>query len=228
MNNKEIVFVSRWDVSKDHYPKPASAFLPEWYKNTESYRNNEKKAIDLGTNATIKKCIPVFDALTSGYIIPTYTDIQVSEENGLPYYNWASHEAISFHSIEQAPIHPFKEDAPYPKWNSPWSIILPKGYSIFFMPPVHGGNEFFQVLEGVVDCDNYKEAVNFPFVLKDINFRGIIPAGTPMVQVIPFKREKWKMEIKDSKDYDFSDFFKLKSRFFDGYKSLFWNKKEYK
>jgi hypothetical protein len=40
----------------------------------------------------------------------------------------------------------------------------------------------------MVDCDGYFEYVNFPFFFHAPNFNGIIPAGTPLVQVIPIKR----------------------------------------
>jgi hypothetical protein len=55
------------------------------------------------------------------------------------------------------------------------------------------------ILEGIVDTDGYNAAVQFPFII-DEGFEGIIPAGTPIVQVIPFKREDWKMQIGNDQD----------------------------
>jgi hypothetical protein len=30
------------------------------------------------------------------------------------------------------------------------------------------------------------------------NFRGVIPKGTPIFQIIPFKRDNWEMQVLDS------------------------------
>jgi hypothetical protein len=66
--------------------------------------------------------------------------------------------------------------------------------------------------------------------LKDPNWRGLIPAGTPIAQVIPFKRENYKMEISNE-EADIGAIEKatkrLKSVFVNGYKDKFWVKKEY-
>ena len=206
--------------------------MPEWYKNTPEYVNEQgRKILDGGaTTHTIKKCIPVFDAMTSGYILYTQVDVQVTQVDGLPYYNWAGQGAISFHPIEQAPIHPMKKDAAYPKWVNSYAIKTPPGYSTLFLPPMHNPNKIFTVLEGFVDTDTYKAPVNFPFVLNDVKWEGIIDAGTPMVQVIPIKRDSWKHKIGLEKEIreqgKVSD--KLKTLFFNSYKRQFWARKEYR
>jgi hypothetical protein len=230
---KEIVFTKTLDVSMEYFPKPAVSYLPEWYKKTQSYRENKKELLfGASTSGTIKKCLPVFDALTSGYIISTYVDVLVKkDEHGNIRYTCADNQnAITFHDIIQAPYHPGMNNHPYPKWTNPWAIKTPKGYSCFFMPPVQGGNQYFSIIEGVVDTDSYYGAVHFPFVLKNIDFEGVIPAGTPMVQVFPFKREEWKMKEGSNIDHLESEEIlkKLSSKFFDRYKNMFWHRKNYR
>jgi len=227
---KEITFTNV--LGLDFFPpKPAVKEVPEWYKNTPEYANNlgRKIATDGGTPHTIKKCVPVFDAITAGYILYTQVDIQVKQEDGLPYYNWSDQGAIAFHPIEQAPLHPVKNGAPYPKWNNTYSISTPPGYSVLFTAPMHR-ESIFTILDGVVDTDTYKAPVNFPFVLNDIKWEGIIPAGTPMAQVIPFKRESWEHKIGSDKERIEQDRVtrKLKTLFFNSYKRQFWSRKEYK
>jgi hypothetical protein len=212
-------------------PKPAVKEVPEWYKNTPEYTDKQGKKIpkDGGTPHTIKKCIPVFDAITTGYILYTQVDVQVTRENNLPYYTWASQDVISFHPIEQAPLHPARNEAPYPKWNNPYAITTPPGYSVLFTAPMHR-KSVFTILDGVVDTDTYKAPVNFPFVLNDVNWEGIIPAGTPVAQVIPFKREPWKHKIGHEKEIKEQGLItaKLKTLLFNSYKKQFWQRKEYK
>jgi len=230
--NKKISFTKTFDVSDEYFPKPASQILPEWYKKTDSYIDGKKDVNhSLSTTGTIKKCIPVFDALISGYIIPTYQDLYVKKNENGEQIIMSHSQFIQFHSSLQAPYHPKRNKVDnLPKWMNPWAIKTEKGYSCLFIPPVHGGNKYFSILEGVVDTDNYFSPVNFPFALNDTNFEGIIPAGTPMVQVIPFKRESWVMNFgnENNKEEIKKNSLFLNSQFFNRYKTMFWSKKTYR
>jgi hypothetical protein len=211
-------------------PKPASKVIPEWYKNTVSYMNNEKKPVGNGNSAaTIKRCMPVFDALVSGYIIESPADVYVSVKDGGQWFEWSDFGLIAFHPIEQAPEHPAKNRFPYPKWTNPWAISTPKGYSTLFVQPFHR-ESVFTILPGIVDTDQYTSPVNFPFVINDPTFEGLIPKGTPIAQVIPYKRESWTMELGTQQDLEAQAKVskKLQSKFFDRYKTMYWNRKEYK
>lgn len=226
-----ITFTNILNNSAIPEPKPASAFLPEWYKHMDSYMNKEKKPTGNGTSTgTIKRCMPVFDAITAGYIITLPADVFISQKDGQPWYEWANFDLVSFHPVEQAPEHPARNGIPaYPKWINPWSIQTPKGYSTFFTQPLHRDSPF-KILDGIVDTDIYTAPVNFPFVLNDPNFEGLIPKDTPIAQVIPIKRDAWKMEIGDIENFKKQDRISnlLKTKFFDSYKLQFWTKKEYK
>jgi hypothetical protein len=211
-------------------PKPASKLVPDWYKNTQSYMSGERKPTGNGaTTATIKRCMPVFDAIIAGYIIESPADIFVSIKDGQQWFEWSDFGLISFHPVEQAPDHPNKKSFPYPKWNNPWSIATPKGYSTLFVQPFHR-ESVFTILPGIVDTDQYTAPVNFPFVINDPAFEGLIPKGTPIAQVVPIKRDSWTMEIGSKKDFETQTKVskKLQSKFFDRYKTMFWTKKEYK
>lgn len=228
--SKNITFTNQYGLNF-FPPKPAVKEVPNWYRNTQEYSGKQgKKFLNDGyTPHTIKKCIPVFDAITAGYILYTQVDIQVSQVDGLPSYLWPEQNAISLHPIEQAPLHPARNEAPYPKWNNPYAICTPPGYSVLFTQPMHR-ESVFTILEGVVDTDQYKAPVNFPFVLKDTKWEGIIPAGTPMAQVIPFKRESWEHKIGSDKERIEQDKItrKLKTLFFNSYKRQFWSQKQYR
>jgi len=227
-----ITFTNTKNIPEEYAPKPATTSVPDWYKNLESYIGEEKKPTGNGTTtATIKRCMPVFDAITNGYILYTYTDIWVSQKDGMPWYEWPSFEPIQWHPVEQAPTHPNRNghQASYPKWMNPWAIQTPPGYSILFVQPMHR-ESVFTILPGIVDTDQYNAPVNFPFVLNNITYEGLIPAGTPMVQVIPFKRESWEMSLGTQKDLEKINKTMIKTitHFFDSYKSQFRQPKEYK
>ena len=257
----KIKFTDTLGVPEEFKPKPASLVVPDWYKHMESYVDGEKKPDITGaTTATVKKCMPVFDALTAGYILVTHKPIYISQqtveygdgefyrktgqvkllteeevkEQGLtttqPYYEWDTNQPIAFHPKDQAPEHPNNNGhMSYPKWLNPWSIKTEPGYSTLFIQPVHR-ESVFTILPGIVDTDTFDAPVNFPFVLNDINFEGTIPAGTPMAQVVPFRRESWEMEIGNHEDVvrQTETTNLLKTQLFDSYKSQFRQAKEYK
>jgi hypothetical protein len=225
----KIIFTNTTGADLEQ-PQPASKLVPEWYKNTQSYSGGERKPSGNGTTtATIKRCMPVFDAITSGYIITSPADVYVSRKENGQWFEWSDFGLITFHPIEQALEHPDKKPFPYPKWTNPWSITTPKGYSTLFVQPFHR-ESVFTILPGIVDTDQYTAPVNFPFVINDPAFEGLIPKGTPIAQVVPIKRDSWTMEIGSKKDFETQTKVskKLQSKFFDRYKTMFWTKKEYK
>jgi hypothetical protein len=228
--SKIITFTNMSGADEQYFPKPSENILPEWYKKTESYIGKKKKPSgDGNTTGTVKRCMPVFDALTAGYIITSPADVYVSQRDGQPWFEWISMGLISFHPVEQAELHPGKNGYPYPKWNNPWGIKTAPGYSCLFVQPFHRESKF-TILPGMVDTDTYTSPVNFPFVMNDPQWEGLIPAGTPIAQVIPFKRDSFKMELGDQTDIQESQRItnKLRTRFFDSYKNQFWHKKSYK
>jgi hypothetical protein len=227
--NIKIKFIKIENISDQFYPQPAYKMLPDWYKDTPGYLGNNKVPFDEGSpKATIKKCMPVFDSMTSGYIITSHVDVwvkqQETEKDGKqPYFVWPTGNPLGFHAVGQAKEHPGNTgfNIAYPKWVSPWAIKTPKGYSCFFVQPMHR-ESVFEILPGIVDTDKWYPPVNFPFVLKDIGFEGLIPAGTPIAQVIPFKRESWSMEFGSEKDIlETLEMEKRKhSVFYDYYKNI--------
>ncbi len=223
-----ILFTNIINIATNYNPQPASLCLPDWYKKHIPYLGGKKAPDPNGTTtATVKKCMPVFDALTSGYILFTPVDIYVRTVNGAPYYSWSDLDVITFHPVAQAENHPAQNGFDYPKFANPWAIKTPKGYSTLFTHPFHRDLPF-TILDGIVDTDTYVSPVNFPFVLNDLTWEGLIPAGTPMAQVIPFKREKWKMDLsQDCTEFNNTQVL-LKSIFFNRYKNFFWEKKEFK
>jgi hypothetical protein len=227
----KITFTNTANIPEEFTPKPASKFIPDWYKNLGSYLNGEKKPGGDGNGyATAKRCMPIFDAISAGYIIVSPADVYVSQRDGQPYFEWSSFGLIQFHSKEQAPEHPQRgKHESFPKWINYWAIKTPKGYSTLFVQPFHR-ESVFTILPGVVDTDAYTAPVNFPFTLNDPNFEGIIPAGTPIAQVIPFKRENWKMTLGGEEEIVESNkiIVRLQTHFFDRYKNMFRSSKEYK
>jgi hypothetical protein len=215
-------------------PKPASEYIPQWYKNAKSYTNNSGKkepSLDGKSMSTVKRCMPLWDLMTAGYIIETPYDIYVHQTPDGPYFQWGEMQAIAFQTMEQFQNHPYSRDINYAtRIVHPWSIKTPKGWSILVCEPQHHEPGPLICANGIVDTDEYSLPFNMFFKLRDPKFEGMIPAGTPFIQVIPFKRESWTSELGGEKEKakSTSDRRRFSTVFFDRYKKFWWQRKEYK
>lgn len=219
----------------DEKPKPAVRSLPEWFNKIPTFVNNDKKFkffSDSTQNATIKWCNPFLDSLTAGYVLTLENDIKVTLEEEGSSFTWKSGGTnyIDIHSKSQ--ISPKMipngfSDQPY-KFKNNWSIKTPKGYSALFVHPLNRADLPFYTLSGFVDTDSYNIPVNFPFLIRN-DFEGIIPAGTPIAQVIPIKRESWTNEIAPyDENFITKSSAKFNSTIYRAYKNLFWKRKDYR
>jgi hypothetical protein len=220
-------------------PKPAAKSIPGWYKDMAVHMDGEKttglsKTTNVVSNLTLKGCSPFLDALTSGYMFELPFDIEFRRnEEGMINIRWATNvNYIGSHGPDQAPglPGPVGGSETLLKWRPGWRIITPKGYSALFTHPLNRHDLPFRTFSGVVDTDMYELGVEFPFQLlnnieEDIF---ILKKGTPICQVIPFKREDWKSEeVPFDEDANKKNGFKLKSEIVRSYKRQFWKKKNY-
>jgi len=231
---KKIEFIPNTELAENiiSYPEPAKKFLPEWYKNIGPYATERKVPIlpkSFDSNQTAKRCMPFFDTLTSGYMFTLSADAWCVDEK--EYENrviWTSPESlVGTHSPAQVNGMPTPENHNLVfKWFNSFIIKTPPGYSCLFMHPNHRYDLPFITLTGIVDTDTYNNPVSFPFFLKD-DFMGKIPQGTPIAQVIPFKRDSWKgvkgkFDIK--RRFDLDNFFFLMEK---AYRNNFWQRKNF-
>lgn len=215
-------------------PKPATEYIPQWYKDAKSYLDpSGKKSPTLNNtfNTTVKRCMPVWDMMTAGYIMETPYDIYIRQTPEGPYFQWGEKETIAFQDIQQFQNHPYSRDINYAvRIVIPWSIKTPKGWSVMIMEPQHHDPGPITCASGIVDTDDFSIPTNMFLKLRDPNFEGMIPAGTPFLQIIPFKRDAWELTLggdKERKKFA-SDRQKLTRVFFDRYKKFWWKRKEYK
>ena len=174
---------------------------------------------------TVKGCMPFLETLTSGYLLRLPVDyfIQhgtIKDDDGTPVVKVMTSLESEGESMYQAAKglninalathHPLQlEGSPFFKKNgglafskitNPWHIKTPPGYSCLFLNPLNNEEQDrFSIIPGIVHTDQYQVEVNFPIVVnheKYGNCEFLIPKGTPYAQVIPFKRDDWKMKIK--------------------------------
>ena len=238
----KIKFTSIFDdIPQEFYPKPASYYLPNWYKETNSYFENKLNTHTNIPQKTIKKCIPIYDSITSGYIIVSAIDINVvASDQGFSYFEWPNKfnyinnkresDPIQFHDFDQVKNYPnLSKEERVAKFINPWGIQTPKGYSVFITNPVHRELPF-EIFPAIVDTDTNHAPIHFPFLLKEKRWSGVIPSGTPIAQVIPFKRDSWEYSIGKDEDQKRSlqQVFYFMSSYKNAYKKGLWSKKEFK
>ena len=192
MLNKKITFcaTNKSMLEVWPHPQPASRFIPEEYKKLERFYNGDMH------KATLKTCIPFLDSLTMGYIISFDQDYVVDPvENDFTVLPANKEQNdFGFHNQAQLPEEWKKiagENAG--KFHNKWLIKTPPGYSCLFIKPMNRIETRFEIIAGVVDTDTYVNTINFPFILHKRDEQFLIKKGEPMVQVIPFKRDSWKM-----------------------------------
>jgi hypothetical protein len=227
-------------------PQPASKTnIPESFRKVPKYLNGQTEFLNFGGNSnnlTVKSCLPIVDSLTSGYTICTPYDIQIQRMgDGYVQPTFAASEPglspfLTRRTDMKTDVHHFKNlygyDAVEFNWVPQWCIKTPKGYSCLFVPPLNNSDDRFSVIPGIVDTDSYINEINFPIVINGDKYPVLettIKKGTHYVQIIPFKRDSWKMTLRPRLQKEIQN-----SRLFYGlkilniYKDKYWNKKSWK
>lgn len=220
-------------------PIPASKMVPEWYRKQPGMVKSENDYVGGGLNLTVKKCMAIFDVITSGYLIVAPCDIYVDATDPekltfsvpLKIKQFQS-DLFSVHTLEQYDHYPMDTTIYHKQLLRVfpfWSVKTPKGYSSLYMQPMHRELDT-QAFAGIIDTDKFISEGHMSFFVKK-GFKGVIKQGTPLIQVIPFKRDSWTskiVDVKKSLSVMAVQRFILRSKFSNSYKDKFWSKKEYK
>ena len=213
------------------HPVPASQATPKWYRKMAPNVDNS-----LGN--TVKRCIPFKDAMDMGYILPLWVDINVVNDGEIVSFSYRRDilkPMFENHNPKQISNCPIAETAygnqPM-KFMNPWLVKTLPGWSCMFIQPINHFDNRLHIITGVVDTDKYTAAVNLPFVWMDKEFSGVIPQGTPLVQVIPFKRTECKHETNTLSDEDIRTELSIQTKigtaFNNVYRFNWWSPKRYK
>lgn len=209
-NKKRKIWFEHTDASNPvpvHF-EPASNHLPSWYKNLENYIGESPTISDgMVQNSTVKRCAPFYDALTFGYMAILHTDISikyVSTDDGNKelIYNWAIGPApMKIRDYSEKRSIALDESLVPAEcvWLWRWQINTEVGSSVLITHPFNRFDLPFWTTSGVMDTDSgftVKAESALPFFLKE-GFSGIIPAGTPIAQIIPFERHEYTSEVRD-------------------------------
>jgi hypothetical protein len=241
VTKRVIKFFPRSQVSEliDKQPDPARLHIPEWYKNMPGSHATGQEAKWRYT-ATAKRCTPMMDAFTSGYIVTFPQDIGFAEIQGqqLPQFGFQAQvegvnlralEPESPHRVAGLPVPKGYSELPY-RVSTTSKVSTPPGYSILVTHPFNRYDLPFLTLTGVVDVDDpgfNGDLTITMYVRKD--FEGVIEQGTPLAQIFPFKRENWISEwgTAPSPAEIVKARHQIMGKLIRSYQTQFWKKKSY-
>lgn len=241
----KVKFVNTLPKMVDVFPKPepASKNIPSWYKKVDSFHNNDSTPINGNQNITVKRCVAFLDMLSSGYIFKAPFDIYIDTTEGKKVFEvpaamqaliaLGTRQLIGSHDLNQVPGYPFDTDQ-YIEYlfrvNMIWIIQTEPGYSTLYIQPQHQEVTPLYAISAVIDSDTYPSNGLMSFLVKK-DFKGIIPKGTPLLQVIPFKREDYEseyVETQEAVEKLQKVGYLIRSVFNSGYKKFMWSKKSYR
>lgn len=229
--NKNILkFNVSDEISIDTLVK-ASSNVPKWYKDIPKFYSEDPSQYI--HSHTVKQCVPFLDAMVSAYHIVLPVDIYVA-------HNSKDHLDIQWRSIFTPVIERKNKDAKHVDtptgynnsydmvWKFPVAMTIPEGYSALITHPLNRTDLPFYTLSGIIDGE-YTLAVggNLPFFIKE-GFTGEIKQGTPIAQIIPFKREQWDIQKTDGiVEKGSKNKFRTRSVISGWYKNNHWKKKQW-
>ena len=236
MTKESVVkFISGdFDAHKEFPPVPASKIIPEWYKNIPVALTKVPGYIDNDGVPSIKRCMPVLDYLTSGYVLRNSYEINawVSVKDGINSFqldcnkkNYAG--AHPYHQAPTTEMNGVKNH--YFKINQEWLIRTPPGYSCLIYQPHYLFRKEFQLFPAIVDTDKHDDYIGLiGLITTDTEFT--IPPGEPLVVVFPFKREDWKLDTSYDPAIGSKSSFKyfLQGLWHGFYSKFFHSKKTYR
>lgn len=256
LDSNLITFISyRPWLTKDSISTPVStqSVIPQWYKDADRFAKmpsgeyykapkevcpfpKEGTTDDYGKIPTWKACPAIMDAFMTGYVFKTPCDIEFVKNNRGSVDVKISNPMHRDFCTSRPPMPQFEHPQGYYKdhfaWMSEWGLKLPEGYSALLMTPMNRFDLPFLNTTGIVDSDKVHPLGSLPFFIVD-GWEGTIPAGTPFVQVLPFKRENWENEVEILAQSEIYGKMIENANFYrqpDGgvYKSKIWTRREYK
>jgi hypothetical protein len=177
-------FTADWTARKYYPVKMAKDCLPEFWKRMSGTNYNHD---------TVKKCPGINDWMLTGFIISAWSDIVItqSEEFGTSAVLRNGADGASAHAPSQC-IDLLTDKSHYHgtvKLPGTWHIKTSPGWSIMIVPLWYWKDQPWEALPGIIHTDNHHTEINFNFTMKSTKESITIPAGSPIVQIIPFKRD---------------------------------------
>lgn len=247
---KKIFFLkSPHYVDEITNPIPSNDLIPQWWRDGESFINKNDYSLNIKNKKDrapgMKSCIPFLDAMGAGYLLTTWADLEITENNyGKIKYRyvkkdkdgfWIEDDSMKNYDLIGERTGPIGHTIPRPHehsdnhftWKSKWGFKMPKGWSMIVTHPMNQYDLPFFTLSGIIDSDRFTPNGNMPFFLRK-GWTGVIEKGTPFAQLIPVKRSSWVAKITNG-NFN-SEYVNKMARAvqYGFYRSVLWVPKKYK
>lgn len=199
-------------------PKPISQDLPEWLDK-----------IDDDNEFNVTHCAPVMDWMNSGYIIYNAWETLLQEKlfqfrKGIELETQNKRPSLrkinpSVYAGECLPV----KNGPYSYFRieTDFKVVTPPGYSCMVMQPFYDFNSEYKIMPGIIDTDKHDWVISAVGYTTNTKLR-LLP-GEKLLQIVPFKRDEWTMEMETQQMYS-----QLFHYIRGAYNKLFRSKKVYK
>lgn len=217
-------------VLQNFPPRPAGKIVPEWFKHVPATLSQIPEYIEQHGIGTVKKCTPVTDYITSGYIIQNTFQTVLKRTLDKEYTSFnadsASNNYIGASPYHQCPVQINGQKNHYIKIHQPWKIETPPGYSCLIYQPFYHFVDGLNILPAIVDTDTYPDSIVLVATINKSEVK--LNPGDPLFCVFPFKREDWVAEasVKPFKQQSFMKFL-LNKVYYGAYAKMFHSKKSY-
>lgn len=216
-------------------PEPSVRNQPNFWKEIPRYHENYiERQVPKYYWTTVKACPGISDAIQFGYTLFFPLDVYVDATSPDKLLWEVPMPNLDDFYVETNPswmLDGFIAPAGYNKntlkLNPLFGVHTPPGYSTWFTHPIHHNELPFIVVDAIIDTDVFPSKFPITFFVRE-GFKGVIKAGTPFVQVIPFKRDEWTATIIEKNENELQEQQKsMLTRFSGAYKKLLWNRKKF-
>lgn len=199
---------------KQRYPIiQARQYKFNWFKkSSQAFKEVAKERSSYEQISGVVKCPGISPVMQQGYIVQSWFDLTIKvHENGFEFFipqglfsylkerNFNKTLISGFSSEDPAHAIPMPEiySNSLVKITLPWSVSIPKGWKLMFMPIPYPDSVDFMSVHGILESG---DLYNINAIIKcntNYNREFTIPAGTPLLQLIPIKTVNAEIEILD-------------------------------
>ena len=210
---------------------PASSYKPKWLATARS-EYSKKLAGQYPTKSGmvgVHRCPAITDLLNSGWIVRAWQDFTIETNGDGENFNWNTTWARDTRPIGAMPGSIFTDYLPKRidtlstviKFNSPWLVTVPKGWSLLYMPMLYSDDGRFTSCPGILDTEIDK-MLNIQLFWHKLNSIEVIKAGTPLAHLVLMPtRKAMEMEIRpytnDTQNVMHAEMYKLNVRYLNDY-----------
>lgn len=210
----KLIFYSEYPEITDVYPiYPAKDYKRKWVKNCATAFQKYRKVTDgRATTLTATKCPGIRSVMEAGYIVQTWHDftVETNADGFKIFYPSALDQTLEKFKFANVKINTFDTHVGPMKIPTgrnhhhifkifvPYHFDIPEGYELLIMPVQYDDDPKFTACMG--KAEGFQVDLNIHVFWHEKEGRVTIPAGTPLCQLVPVKKETVDFELRTVDD----------------------------